>query len=223
MKKAEIKIGETYLAKVTNKVVPVRIDAEHASGGWTATNLATSKTVRIKSAQRLHRQTASAEHLKAVHKADQENARLAEERAQSTHGMTASERAMAESAPRAKRTAKATSAARPTPKRDTGKRDASGGKTGGKTGRKSGGGGRGLSLIDAAVQVLAKSKEPLNTTAMVEQVTTAGLWTPGAGKTPHATLYSAILREIKLKGDAARFVKVERGQFTLASGMKKGA
>lgn len=208
MKNAEIKIGETYLAKVTNKVVPVRIDAEHTGGGWTATNLTTSKTIRIKSAQRLRRQTASAEHLKAVHKADQENARLAEERAKSTDGMTASERAMAESAPRAKKAARATSAARPTPKRDTGK-------TGGKRDATASSSSKKLSLIDAAVQVLAESKEPLNTTAMVEQVVAAGLWTPGAGKTPHATLYSAILREIKLKGDDARFVKVERGQFQL--------
>jgi hypothetical protein len=39
------------------------------------------------------------------------------------------------------------------------------------------------------------------------------LWTSPGGKTPHATLYSAILREIQVKGDAARFVKAERGKF----------
>lgn len=53
MKKNEIKIGGTYLAKVSDKVVPVRIDAENAHGGWDATNLLTNKKVRIKSAQRL--------------------------------------------------------------------------------------------------------------------------------------------------------------------------
>jgi len=53
MKKNEVKIGETYLAKVTGKVVPVRIDAENAHGGWDATNMTTKKKVRIKSAQRL--------------------------------------------------------------------------------------------------------------------------------------------------------------------------
>jgi hypothetical protein len=53
MKKDEIKIGGTYLAKVSDEVVPVRIDAENTHGGWDATNLLTDKKVRIKSAQRL--------------------------------------------------------------------------------------------------------------------------------------------------------------------------
>src|SRR5438445_8441149 len=53
MKKDEIKLGGTYLAKVSDKVVPVRIDAESTLGGWNATNLATDKKVRIKNAQRV--------------------------------------------------------------------------------------------------------------------------------------------------------------------------
>ena len=40
-----------------------------------------------------------------------------------------------------------------------------------------------------------------------------GLWSSPKGKTPHATLYAAILREINAKGKAARFKKVDRGQF----------
>ena len=42
---------------------------------------------------------------------------------------------------------------------------------------------------------------------MIELAKERGLWTPGAGKTPEQTLYSAIMREIKDKGDAARFRK----------------
>jgi hypothetical protein len=53
MKKDEIKIGQTYLAKVNNRLVPVRIDKEHAGGGWDAMNMTTNRPVRIKSAQRL--------------------------------------------------------------------------------------------------------------------------------------------------------------------------
>lgn len=53
MKKDQIKIGGTYLAKVTDKVVPVRLDKENPHGGWDATNLATNKKVRIKSAAKL--------------------------------------------------------------------------------------------------------------------------------------------------------------------------
>jgi hypothetical protein len=45
---------------------------------------------------------------------------------------------------------------------------------------------------------------------------TQGLWTSPGGKTPAATLYSAIIREIKLKGGEARFRKVERGKFVHA-------
>jgi hypothetical protein len=39
------------------------------------------------------------------------------------------------------------------------------------------------------------------------------LWTSPGGKTPHATLYSALLREIGAKGKDARFKKAERGKF----------
>ena len=70
-----------------------------------------------------------------------------------------------------------------------------------------------LSLLNAAAQVLAESKESMNCQQMVEQVLAKKLWS-GNGKTPAATLYSAILRETR-KGDASRFKKVERGQFAL--------
>jgi len=53
MKKNEVKIGGVYAAKVTNKLVQVRIDAESRYGGWDATNLATNKKVRIKSPAKL--------------------------------------------------------------------------------------------------------------------------------------------------------------------------
>ena len=46
MKSEQIKLGENYLAKVTNKLVEVRLDAENPHGGWDATNLATGKKVR---------------------------------------------------------------------------------------------------------------------------------------------------------------------------------
>jgi hypothetical protein len=44
---------------------------------------------------------------------------------------------------------------------------------------------------------------------------TKGYWKSPGGKTPQATLYSAILREIKAKGKEARFQKTERGTFIL--------
>lgn len=49
------------------------------------------------------------------------------------------------------------------------------------------------SALDAAAQVLRK-----------------------AGKTPHATLYAAILRELGTRGGQARFRKTDRGLFEYA-------
>lgn len=72
-----------------------------------------------------------------------------------------------------------------------------------------------LSQIDAAVQVLAKAKEPMNCQAMVDAMAAAGLWSSPGGKTPAATLYASILRELNTKGKDARFVKKDRGLFAL--------
>jgi len=55
MKKNDVKIGHCYTAKVSNRVVPVRIDSVCSHGGWNATNTATGKRIRVKSAQRLRR------------------------------------------------------------------------------------------------------------------------------------------------------------------------
>ena len=65
-----------------------------------------------------------------------------------------------------------------------------------------------------AAKLLAEAKEPMNTREMIEEMTAKGLWTSPGGATPHATLYSALSREINAKGKDARFKKVGRGQFT---------
>ena len=72
---------------------------------------------------------------------------------------------------------------------------------------------KGLSLLNAAAAVLEQSDEPLAVRAMIEKAKSSGLWTPKGGKTPEQTLYSAIIREIKDKGDASRFRKAGRGLF----------
>ena len=88
-------------------------------------------------------------------------------------------------------------------------------KGGGKKKSKASGGNGKLSGLDAAAQILAKAKEPMGCKDMAERAIEHGLWSPG-GKTPHATLYAAIIREISKKGKDARFEKVERGRFQLA-------
>ena len=74
-----------------------------------------------------------------------------------------------------------------------------------------------LSLLKAAIAVLKESDEALNTKQMIEQAKDKGLWTPGEGKTPEQTLYSAIAREIKAKGENSRFKLITKGHFKLAS------
>ncbi|MEO8271652.1 MAG: winged helix-turn-helix domain-containing protein [Aureliella sp.] len=69
-----------------------------------------------------------------------------------------------------------------------------------------------LSCVGAALKVLAESGQPLNTKEMIDAMGQKGYWSSPGGKTPHATLYSAILRNLSA-GDGARFVKTERGRF----------
>ena len=70
-----------------------------------------------------------------------------------------------------------------------------------------------LSALDAAAKVLAKAGKPMRSRELITVMAKQGLWSSPKGKTPHATLYSAILREITTKGKKARFTKVDRGRF----------
>jgi hypothetical protein len=72
--------------------------------------------------------------------------------------------------------------------------------------------------LDLAAKVLAASKEPLAARTIAERTVAAGWKT--SGKTPHATLYAAIIREIAAKGSSARFKKTDRGLFTAHAGAK---
>jgi len=190
MKKNEITIGSTYTAKITNRVVPVRIDRTNPHGGWDATNLATKKKVRIKSAAKLrgvHYDTAKAEPAAKV--ATPTNA---------TRANTA--------ATVAKGKPKATTKAKPA-KNATRAKDAAKPKR--------------ISGLDLAAKVLAKAGEPLQAKVIAERAIAAGWKT--TGKTPHATLYAAMIREIAKKGKDARFVKTDRGLFAAAPKNRKGA
>jgi hypothetical protein len=72
-----------------------------------------------------------------------------------------------------------------------------------------------LSAIDAAAKILGELKQPMNTRALVEAMSAKGYWSSPGGKTPWATLYSAILAEITKKGKESRFKKTDRGHFAL--------
>jgi hypothetical protein len=55
MKKADIRIGGTYVAKVSGSLTTVRIMSESIYGGWNGQNIATGREVRIKTAARLRK------------------------------------------------------------------------------------------------------------------------------------------------------------------------
>ena len=79
-----------------------------------------------------------------------------------------------------------------------------------------------VSALDAAAQVLAASEVPMRAKEMIAAMEAKGLWTSPGGKTPEATLYAAIIREIAAKGTAARFKKHDKGVF-VAPPRGKGA
>ena len=202
MKKEDVKVDGTYLAKVSGGVVPVRITSERWQGdrhvGWVGVNTQTNRSVRIKSAQRL----------RAEVKAGGGDADAA---ATTAHGAEGAVTATAGS---------------PRPPSGTGaKKGGKGGKAG--AAKTAGAAARSakepkppkepkpkkVGALDAAAIVLAQAGTPMKAKEMVALMEAKGLWTSPGGKTPEATLYAAIIREIAAKGNEARFRKTERGTF----------
>ncbi len=200
MKQKDVKLGGVYRAKVTNKQVDVRIDAERHTGGWDATNLATNKKVVIKTAQRLTEKK-SAKSSKAPHGTKVTttgNVTVVETVPATVETISgaADANVVSNEAPAAdKRVAKKF---RKQPKSDEASKV------------------KKMSCIDAAIKVLEESSQPMNAKDMIEAMEAKGYWSSPGGKTPHATLYSAILRELA-KGDHSRFAKADRGHFTTNS------
>lgn len=190
MKQNQIEIGSTYMAKVSGLVVPVRIDRESPHGGWDATNMVTNKSVRIKSAQRLRGTPKPGKSSGNPGHLGEDGNAMAELDARDR----AEDGAAKAAAPEA---ATSTSKTRRTPKADPE------------------GQPRKMSGLDAAHAVLLEADEPLQAATMVERMIGQGLWST-TGKTPAATIYAAIIREIEAKGGDSRFKKTDRGLFTVA-------
>ena len=76
--------------------------------------------------------------------------------------------------------------------------------------------GRGRSLLDAAVIVLAEDGEAMTCGQIVQYALARGLWSPRkGGKTPANTLSAAMRREIKTAGEESHFRLVDRGLFQI--------
>jgi len=246
MKKNDVTVGESYVAKVTGKLARVRIERESPHGGWEATSVETGRRVRIKSAQRLRRAVSDAKGAKAIATAtalkDLPDAEaydaaydpdvcatvgcgrpsaltyLGRPRCQECYeddvadddepsetpnhqetDMTKAKKRTKKSAtktPNAPKATKQPKAAKPKATQPAGDAQP-----------------KRLSALDAAAEVLRKAGKPMRSQEMIAAMAEQGLWSSPAGKTPHATLYAAILREIGAKGGEARFRKSDRGLF----------
>lgn len=230
MKKSDVKVGAVYTAKVSDKIAEVRIDAESRHGGWEATNLATGKKVRIKSAQRL-RGEVKAKKASKPSRAEQDDGRCQVPRCRKPAAVTYLERRVcqdhwdvlsgddqaaaealrgklgvnAESQPGEAEEAVAAPEGVPA-KKQRAKKAAKELKP------------KRVSALDAAAQVLQAEGKPMQSQALIDAMAAQGLWSSPNGKTPAATLYAAILREINTKAGQARFKKVDRGQFVFNAG-----
>ena len=80
-----------------------------------------------------------------------------------------------------------------------------------------------LSALDAAARVLAETGTAMTTGELIEAMAEKKLWQSPNGKTPSATLYAAILRELNTKGKDSRFKKTEPGKFAATAAAKDGA
>ena len=72
-----------------------------------------------------------------------------------------------------------------------------------------------ISALDAAAKVLAETKKAMTVKEMIEAMSAKNYWRSPGGATPSATLYAALLRELKVKGKNARFQKTAPGKFAL--------
>ncbi len=80
-------------------------------------------------------------------------------------------------------------------------------------------GNGGMSMMDAALRVLAESKEKLTVKAVIEKAAESGYWQSSA-KTPSQTLRTEFLRE-ETRKDAPRVKKVGPGLYKItAAGLK---
>ena len=217
IKKSDVKIGGVYTAKIANRLVQVRIDAESRYGGWDGTNLADGKKARIKNARILRAvaETGTDKHGTKSDKGCRNPTIVADPPPVQTSLATIENTADIESAPvvcpncsgtevdedgdcakchEPKASEKASEAKRThTPKEPKGKRP---------------------SGLDAAAKVLEETGQPMNVKEIVEVAFAKGYWKP-AGRTPSATLAAALIREIATKAGGSRFRKSARGKFVL--------
>jgi len=232
MKKGEVKVGGTYVAKVSDRLTTVRISGESRYGGWDAVNTKTGKAVRIKSAQRLRGTAALSKaevqaakaavgaQVGAGAKPAAEAAKDAKAAAvaaggEATNPLEAHYRTQKDAA-KTEKAAKvaawrkqiAEKSAKPDPELDAAVKAAEQGRRAKKAKAARPKGERKAGCLDAAVRVLQEAGKPMGCQDIVKEALAKGYWQT-KGATPAATLYAAIIRECAAKGPKARFRRAE--------------
>jgi len=188
------------------------------------TNLATKKSVRIKSAQRLRAEA-------GVSKAEVKAAKVAVAAQVGAGAKPAAEAAKDAKAEKAAKVAAyrkevAAKLTTPDPELDAAAKAAEANRAAKKAKAARPKGERKPGCLDAAVRVLQEAGKPMRCDEIVKVALAKGYWQT-KGATPGATLYAAVLRECAAKGKDARFRRAEvketrdgkavtlRGYFTL--------
>jgi len=183
--KRTVEVGKVYSCKLAGSYVPVRIDKAVGKGRYQGMSMTDGKPVKVH-AKDIRGDGQTCKDWHISKQPAKENAATTAEAAESQKASPVDDKK--------NRQSKTDKPAQSKPKATKAERKPSG--------------------LDAAAQVLAEAGEPLNTKVMVERMLAKGLWKTD-GKTPSATIYAAIIREIAVKGIASRFRKVERGKFEL--------
>ena len=144
----------------------------------------------------------------AARKADHESASSREQREASQGRKTKSERDTAQSAKNAPKTSAVGAGTKKSAKTTSKAKGAATRAKGGSPKAKQ------LSGLDAAAKVLSESEKPMTCREIVEAAFEKKYWRSD-GKTPRATIYSAIIREIAAKAKESRFKKMGRGKFAI--------
>jgi len=186
--KSTVEVGKVYSCKTGGSYVPVRIDKAAGKGRYQGMSMTDGKPVKVSAGDiRGDGQTCKDWHISQQHAAKETAAQAIETAAPEKANPVADKKKL-----------------HPKPKTD---KPAQSKPKATKAERKPSG-------LDAAATVLAEAGEPLDTKTMVERMLAKDLWKTD-GKTPAATIYAAIIREIATKGSASRFRKTERGKFNL--------
>lgn len=185
MNSSEVRLGQCYFARLSERSTQVRIERVAPGGGWIARVLSHGKHAKIKSADQLLRLCDEGEIAAVVRGIEPNRRSLVEPVTELPPFVFENKEGEILPAP-------------PSPKRIKISEPPPGP----------------MSLLDATAYVLKAAKKALSTREIIELIVTRSLWSP-SGLTPWATLNAALNRDIAANGEQSRFVKLERGKYSV--------